>query len=125
MKDKIKIAMVGCGGFAKSQSQKAIEQCGQYQVVACYDVNVAEAETAARRFGARVCDSLEQVLNDVHRSQTEASLSAGKHVFVEKPIANAVADGIAMTHAARAARRVLMVGHNTRRKKAPRLRSNI
>jgi predicted dehydrogenase len=47
-------------------------------------------------------------------------VAAGKDVFVEKPIANSAADGLAMVRAAQKAGRLLMVGHNTRRRTAIR-----
>ncbi|GAB5535900.1 MAG: hypothetical protein Rubg2KO_21490 [Rubricoccaceae bacterium] len=58
--------------------------------------------------------------NTVHRAQTEAAFAAGKHVFVEKPIANTVADGLAMMEAGKRAGRTLMVGHNIRFGRAAR-----
>ena len=46
-----------------------------------------------------------------HRSLTLESLKAGKHVFVEKPLALRVSDGKEMTEMARRSGRLLMVGH--------------
>ncbi len=40
-----------------------------------------------------------------------AALAAGKHVFLEKPMALSLAEGVALAGAARTAGRVLMVGH--------------
>jgi predicted dehydrogenase len=51
----------------------------------------------------------------VHRDQAIRAFAAGKHVFVEKPIATTVADAEAMRDAARAAGRILAVGHQGRR----------
>ena len=63
-------------------------------------------------------DDLEAVVlvtpNAFHRPQAEAALAAGLDIFVEKPLANTVADGLAMIEAAQAAGRMLMVGHNMR-----------
>ncbi len=47
----------------------------------------------------------------LHAEQSIAALSAGKHVFVEKPLALSVADAQAVKTAADQAGRVLMVGH--------------
>jgi UDP-N-acetylglucosamine 3-dehydrogenase len=48
---------------------------------------------------------------DNHRSVAEACLGAGRHCFVEKPLTVSAADGRAVATAARAAGRVVQVGH--------------
>jgi len=48
---------------------------------------------------------------DSHLSIAEASLAAGRHCFVEKPLAVSVADGRAIATAAAASDRVVQVGH--------------
>lgn len=50
----------------------------------------------------------------LHHAQTIASLQAGKHVFVEKPIATSIAEGEEMLRVSRASGRVLAVGHQGR-----------
>jgi predicted dehydrogenase len=47
----------------------------------------------------------------LHARQALSALAAGKHVFVEKPLALSPADAEEVVRAARAARRTLMVGH--------------
>lgn len=64
--------------------------------------------------------------NSLHAEQTLHALACGKHVLVEKPMAITVADGEAMVRAARAADRVLAVGHMWRhREEVIRLRERI
>lgn len=58
--------------------------------------------------------------NSAHRAGTEAAAAAGKHVFVEKPVSNSVADGRAMISACEDAGVVLAVGHSYRRNGALR-----
>lgn len=48
---------------------------------------------------------------DSHRSVAETCLAAGRHCFVEKPLTVSVDDGRAVAAAARAAGRVVQVGH--------------
>jgi UDP-N-acetylglucosamine 3-dehydrogenase len=48
---------------------------------------------------------------DSHRAVAEACLAAGRHCFIEKPLTVAAADGRAVAAAARAAGRVVQVGH--------------
>jgi predicted dehydrogenase len=79
----------------------------------------------APRFpGARTTRSLDDLLADpqldavvlatpvsTHASLAARVLAAGKHCFVEKPLAQSAAEGQEAVDAARASGRVLMVGH--------------
>lgn len=141
MSEPLRIALVGCRGWSRMVTQPAIRACSEELrtvAVANHPGNPAPARHVAEAFGCPAFDSLDDVLkvdeveavvmitpNEVHRQQTEACLAAGKHVFVEKPIANKVADAVAMTRAAEAARRdrglVTFVGHNMRQRQAARL----
>jgi predicted dehydrogenase len=51
----------------------------------------------------------------VHLPTTRAAADAGKHVFLDKPIANTVSDGRAITEACRKAGVVLALGYQRRR----------
>jgi predicted dehydrogenase len=53
--------------------------------------------------------------NSMHRETTLAAASAGKHVFLDKPIANTIADARAITAACRKAKIVLALGYQRRR----------
>ncbi|HET9414974.1 MAG TPA: Gfo/Idh/MocA family oxidoreductase, partial [Pseudolabrys sp.] len=53
--------------------------------------------------------------NNVHLETTEAAAKAGKHVFLDKPIANTVADARTLTRACREAGVVLALGYQRRR----------
>jgi predicted dehydrogenase len=51
----------------------------------------------------------------VHLATTSAAAEAGKHVFLDKPIANSVADGRAITEVCRKAGVLLALGYQRRR----------
>jgi predicted dehydrogenase len=53
--------------------------------------------------------------NDAHLATTRAAAAAGKHIFLDKPIANSVSDGRAITEACRRAGVVLALGYQRRR----------
>lgn len=81
---------------------------------------------AARRFGARCYDNLEEFLragmngvivcseNHRHKEHCLAAFRAGLPVLCEKPIATTLADGLAMTQAAEKAGLVLKIAFTTR-----------
>ena len=134
VKEKVRVGLVGCRGWSRMKTQPSIEECDLMELVAVTNraENQQPAREVAEKYGARFfpsidellkCDEVEGVImitpNTVHRRQTEQCLAAGKHVFIEKPIANTVEDGMAMTRAADAAKGLVMqVGHNSRQQRA-------
>ncbi|WP_420454318.1 Gfo/Idh/MocA family protein [Rubrivirga sp.] len=124
--DPVRIALVGLGGHGRT-IQGAADAAPGLEVVGVYDPDPAEAALSAERFGCDAAPSYQSLLdldgleavslcspNAAHRPQAEAAFEAGLDVFVEKPIANTVADGLAMIEAAELSGRLLMVGHNMR-----------
>ena len=91
----------------------------------CCDASEAVRERLAPAFpGTRFTAELEDLLGDeeldavvlatpvpTHAALAERVLEAGKHCFVEKPLAQSVADAERVVAAAERAGRVLMVGH--------------
>jgi predicted dehydrogenase len=124
MSDVIRVGVVGLGYWGPNLARnfEAIAGC---ELAWCVDPSPAVQERVALRFpGARITDSLHDVLTDesldavaiatpvpTHASLATAVLEAGKHCFVEKPLAQSVADAERAVAAARASGRVLMVGH--------------
>jgi predicted dehydrogenase len=95
--------------------------------VTCQDRSAERAEQFAERYGCQVAPTLEALMehpeveavaiftpNGLHRPPAEAAAAAGKHVFVDKPIANSIEDSVAMIQACDRAGVVLMVGHSSR-----------
>lgn len=128
----VHIGLVGLGGHGRT-IQKALLEAYNLKVMAVYDPSEMEVRAAARRFDCDAVSSLDEIVarddvdavalvtpNHLHRSQAELALKAGKHVFVEKPLANTVKDGHAMVRTAAGAGLVLMVGHNMRWGRAAR-----
>jgi predicted dehydrogenase len=91
----------------------------------CCDADEAARERFAPRFpGTRFTGDLDELLADdgldavalatpvpSHAALARRVLEAGKHCFVEKPLAQSAADGERVLEAARQAGKVLMVGH--------------
>lgn len=116
----IRIAQVGCGYWGRNLARNLAEIGALGAVV---DGNPDTAAAMSAQHGAPVLD-LDAVLADpsiqgialatpaeTHAPLAARALSAGKHVFVEKPMALTAAECRAMIADADKAGRVLMVGH--------------
>ncbi len=120
----VRLAVVGLGYWGPNLARNlaAIPGC---ELAWLCDASEKAREHVAPSFpGARPTGSLEEVLADesldavvlatpvpTHAELAIAVLEAGKHCFVEKPLATSAADAERVLRAAEAAGRVLMVGH--------------
>lgn len=120
------IAVVGTGMWAPRLAAAA-ERAG-LELVTCFSRDEARRAEFAERFGCRAAASLEDAIedpgvegvvlvtpNDVHEEQALACAERGRHVLVEKPIADSVEAGERMRRACEDAGVALMVGHAFRR----------
>ncbi len=117
---KTRIAVVGCGYWGKNLVRNMAEAGALAAVV---DNHAPTAAAMAETYKVPAC-SFDAVLADksidgiviassasTHAPLATLALEAGKHVFVEKPLALAVADAKRLTKLAAEKKRVLMVGH--------------
>ena len=94
-----RIGFIGAGGIAQRHFG-VLEQFDDVEIVAIADVEIARAEVAAARFGARAFDDASAMLGAValdalyicvppfaHGAPEEAAIDAGLPFFVEKPVA--------------------------------------
>lgn len=122
--DTIGIAFIGAGTVAEMHG-RGIAACSNARLIGAYDLDRKKAETIATKFGGRVFDSLQQLLTDPsvdavhvltpvsqHVSNTVESLKAGKHVLLEKPVAETLGEIEQLKAAAEQAGRVCMPAHN-------------
>lgn len=125
------IAMVGTGMWAPRLASAA-ERAG-LELVICFSRDERKRRDFAERFGCEPAASFEDAIahprvegvvlatpNDAHEEQTRACAERGRHVFVEKPIADSIEAGERMRHACAEAGVTLMVGHAFRRLGAAR-----
>lgn len=123
----VRVGLVGIGSWSGVIAD-ALERSEKIKLVTCFSRTVEKRMEYSRRYGCDQEKSYEELLkredidgvllitpNAVHAEQTELAARYRKHVFVEKPIANTLADGKRMIEACREAGVVLIVGHNMRR----------
>jgi predicted dehydrogenase len=106
----------------------AIKRSDKIEIVSCFTRSPDKRKAFADKYGCKAVDSYEAMLkddsinaivittpNNVHLETTRQAAEAGKHVFLDKPIANTVADGAAMSEICKRAGVVLALGYQRRR----------
>ncbi|KRR07392.1 hypothetical protein CQ12_01005 [Bradyrhizobium jicamae] len=125
--DPLRVACIGMGWWSDVLAD-AIQRSGKLEIRTCYTRSEEKRKNFAAKYRCRPAESYEALLadpeieaiinttpNDVHLATTRAAAAAGKHVFLDKPIANSIADGRAITEACRTAGVVLALGYQRRR----------
>ncbi|HEY4724131.1 MAG TPA: Gfo/Idh/MocA family oxidoreductase, partial [Anaerolineae bacterium] len=125
--EPLRVACIGMGWWSDVLAD-AIKRSGKLKIVACYSRSEQKRQAFAAKYDCRALSSYEAVLadraieavinttpNDAHLETTRAAAAAGKHVFLDKPIANTVSDGRAITEICRKAGVVLALGYQRRR----------
>jgi len=96
----LKIGVLGAGHLGKIHLKLA-HQSEKLDLVGFFDPNEENAKKVAKEFGYRSFESIEELINHVdivdivtptlsHYECAKLAITAGKHIFLEKPIANSV-----------------------------------
>ncbi len=123
----MKVACLGMGWWSDVLAD-AIKRSGKLSIKSCFSRSKDKREAFASKYGCKAASSYEEILEDrsieaiinttpnsVHRETTIAAAQAGKHTFLDKPIANTIDDARALTAACRKAKVVLALGYQRRR----------
>lgn len=127
-KAELGVALVGAGNLARWAHLPNLKKIAGVHLRAVYSTNGARGKSYARRFGADYCSSdYEEVLRDPnidvvlvlsrnqhHAPQALAALRAGKHVFLEKPMALTEEECRALYQAVEETGKQLTIGFNRR-----------
>jgi predicted dehydrogenase/threonine dehydrogenase-like Zn-dependent dehydrogenase len=127
-KDKVRVGVIGAGNLARWAHLPNLKKMPSVAIEAICSANGARGKSYARRFGASYCSSdFEDLLEDpnidavfiltrnqLHARQAEAALSAGKHVFLEKPMAITEEECRRLHRAVVSSGKLLTVGFNRR-----------
>src|ERR1700681_5034344 len=123
----LRVACSGMGWWSDVLAD-AIKRSGKLKIISCFSRSEEKRQKFAAKYGGRPSPSFEAILadreieaiinttpNDVHLETTRAAAEAGKHVFLDKPIANTVSEGRAIAECCRKAEVVLALGYQRRR----------
>src|SRR5215470_13380245 len=124
---KLRVAVVGIGWWSDVLADAALRS-DAIGIAACYTRSDDKRAAFAAKYGCRAAVSYEEILNDpdikavinttpnsAHLATTRMAAEAGKHVFLDKPIANTAAEGVKIARACEAAGVVLALGYQRRR----------
>ncbi|MBI3703083.1 MAG: Gfo/Idh/MocA family oxidoreductase [Rhizobiales bacterium] len=127
MVEPLRVACIGMGWWSDVLAD-AIKRSSKLKIVACFTRSEQKRAAFAAKYGCQAAASYQAILedagveaivnttpNDVHLETTRQAAAAGKHVFLDKPIANSVSDGRKITDACRQAGVVLALGYQRRR----------
>lgn len=120
----ITVGVIGCGYWGPNLIRNFADAEGANVRWVC-DLDVRRTQSLVRRYpGVRTTQNSDEVINDpavdavviatpvaTHAALAQQALQAGKHVFVEKPMAHTLAAARAMRDLANLHGKVLMVGH--------------
>lgn len=116
---KVKIAVIGCGHWGKNLVRN-FSEFGVLEYVC--DANTAHAKEIAKKYNVEsksIADLFQTDIDGVviaapaeqHYDIAKASLEAGKHVFVEKPLSLKINEAEELCELAATKNKTLMVGH--------------
>jgi predicted dehydrogenase len=122
----LRVAAIGLGRWANVIAAAA-RRSSELELVSCFSRREEARAAFAAAHGCAAASSLQEVLdqpgidallvtvpNHAHAEVIEQAARAGKHVFVEKPLAASLEDGLRILEAVRSSGIKLMVGHSAR-----------
>jgi predicted dehydrogenase len=118
---KPRVGVVGVGHIGKNHARLYAELSGA-EFTAVYDIDRSRAEKIANTFAVGASDSLDEFADQVDAASVAATTSAhfqvgrdllgrGKHLLIEKPIAETPAQATELAELAAQQNLVLQVGH--------------
>lgn len=119
----LRLAIIGCGSMSKSHAARLEKNTDRLKIVAAVDRHEERAREVAQLIGAEkavtdfheILDEVDAVLltlpHYMHYSVGIECLRAGKHVFMEKPLANTEQECIELIEESEKQGVILMVGY--------------
>lgn len=128
MSDKpVRVASIGLGWWSDVLADAA-QKTPKIEIVKCYTRSDKKREAFAKKYHCGMASSYEEILQDpsiegvlvttpnsAHLETARLAAKAGKHVFIDKPIANTISDGRVITEVCEKAGVILSIGYQRRR----------
>lgn len=127
MSEKVRVGVLGMGWWSDVLAD-GIVRGNDLEIAACFTRSEDKRKAFAEKYGCHAAASYEEMLadssiagiinttpNNVHLETTRQAAEAGKHVFLDKPIANTVAEGMAIAEVCKDAGVLLSLGYQRRR----------
>jgi predicted dehydrogenase len=117
----LKIGVLGAGHLGKIHI-KCIKDIPEYELVGFYDASAENAAVVSEELSIKAFATIDALLKEVdvidivtptlsHYDCAEQALSAGKHVFIEKPVTNTVEEAEKLIALSRSNKLKIQVGH--------------
>lgn len=123
----LRVAVLGIGWWSDVLAD-ACKRSDRFDIATCYTRSAEKRSAFAKKYGCAQAESYEAILadpsieaiinttpNGVHLETTRQAAQAGKHVFLDKPIANTVGEGMEIARIGKEAGIVLALGYQRRR----------
>ena len=126
-KETIRVASLGMGWWSDVLAD-GVGRADGIEIVSCFTRSEEKRQAFAQKYNCAAASSYEEILadptiqgiinttpNNVHLETTRQAADAGKHIFLDKPIANSVGEGMEITKICRDAGVKLSIGFQRRR----------
>src|SRR5581483_416435 len=124
----LRVGVIGCGEIAQMRHFPALQKVNGCVVVAAADADTARLQAAGKQFGiARQYQNYQELLQQsdvdvvaictppaLHSDMALAAMRAGKHTFIEKPLALSLEECDALAAEAKQSNVKMWVGFNLR-----------
>jgi len=123
----LRVAVLGIGWWSDVLAD-ACKRSNLFDIATCFTRSPDKRAAFATKYGCAQAESYQMILadpaieaiinttpNNIHLETTKQAAAAGKHVFLDKPIANTVAEGFEIARVCEKAGVVLALGYQRRR----------
>jgi predicted dehydrogenase len=123
----LRVAVLGVGWWSNTLAD-GMKRSEKFEIVSCFTRSQDKRQAFAKKYGCAAAPTYEAILDDplieaiinttpnnAHLETTRMAAQAGKHIFLDKPIANTVREGQEITSVCENAGVVLSLGYQRRR----------